>query len=126
MGNRALSAAIQHISMAAPQLLTEAYFSYALLMAADEDNNALAEPTKLKALLTLADHIDVYTNESDLAMFLSSLANFKPPLGWFGATDFKHLPSKSNIDRLHRRRCNLREQWIFGLGSSVFFATRPR
>jgi esterase/lipase superfamily enzyme len=94
MGNRALSAAIQHISMAAPQLLTEAYFSYALLMAADENNNALAEPTKLKALLTLADHIDVYTNESDLAMFLSSLANFKPPLGWSGPTDFKHLPSK--------------------------------
>jgi hypothetical protein len=94
MGNRALSAAIQHISTAAPQLLSENYFRYALLMAADEDNNALAEATKLQALLTLADQIDVYSNEWDLALFLSSLANPHPPLGWFGPTDFDQLPNK--------------------------------
>jgi hypothetical protein len=34
------------------------YFRYALLMAADEDNNAFAEANRLKPLLTLADQID--------------------------------------------------------------------
>ena len=37
MGNRALSAAVQYISMSMPKLLAETYFKYALLMAADED-----------------------------------------------------------------------------------------
>jgi hypothetical protein len=94
MGNRALSAAVQHISMSVPKLLSETYFKYGLLMAADEDDNALTEPTKLKALLTLADHIDVYTNESDMAMLLSSIANLHVPMGWFGPSDFGQLPSK--------------------------------
>jgi len=94
MGNRALSAAIQHISMSVPKLLSETYFKHGLLMAADEDDNALTEPTKLKALLTLADHIDVYTNESDMAMLLSSIANLHLPMGWFGPSDFGQLPSK--------------------------------
>ena len=94
MGNRALSAAIQYISMSAPDLLSSNYFDYALLMAADEDNDALAELTKLKALLTLASHIDVYTNELDMAMFLSSLANLHLPLGWFGPADFNQLSGR--------------------------------
>jgi esterase/lipase superfamily enzyme len=70
MGNRALSAAIQHISLSTPQLLTENYFEYALLAAADEDYDALDKPNKLKHLLTLATNIDIYTNEFDAAMFL--------------------------------------------------------
>jgi esterase/lipase superfamily enzyme len=95
MGNRALSAAIQNISISAPELLSTNYFQYALLMAADEDNNALQEQNKLKQLLTLADNIDVYTNTSDLAMFLSWIANsFVPPLGWYGPADFEKLLDK--------------------------------
>ncbi len=94
MGNRALSAAIQHISLSAPKLLSATYFKYALLMAADEDDNALDEPNKLKSLLTLADQIDVYTNEWDAAMFLSNLANGRRPLGWLGPVHFGQLPNR--------------------------------
>jgi esterase/lipase superfamily enzyme len=94
MGNRALSAAIQNISISAPELLSANYFKYALLTAADEDNNALEEPIKLKSLLTLADNIDIYTNEHDWAMLLSSIVNSVDPLGWYGPADFGTLPSK--------------------------------
>ena len=41
MGNRALSAALQHIAVSAPEILEENYFEYAILAAADEDDNAL-------------------------------------------------------------------------------------
>jgi esterase/lipase superfamily enzyme len=94
MGNRALSAAIQNIFISAPELLSANYFEYALLIAADEDNDALDEPTKLKRLLTLATNIDVYTNENDWAMFLSGIVNFHPPLGSFGPANFGELPGK--------------------------------
>jgi esterase/lipase superfamily enzyme len=94
MGNRALSAAIQIISVSAPKLLSTNYFEYALLMAADEDNDALDKREKLKRILTLATNIDVYTNENDFAMFLSLLANGQSPLGWFGPADFGKLPKK--------------------------------
>ena len=94
MGNRALSAAIQHISVSAPEILSESYFEYAVLAAADEDDNALDEPNKLKRLLTLATNIDIYTNEFDLAMFLSSLVNLHPPLGSFGPANFGRLPNQ--------------------------------
>jgi esterase/lipase superfamily enzyme len=95
MGNRALSAAIRYIAIGAPKLLSTNYFKHALLMAADEDNNALAEPNKLEPLLRLADNIDVYTNEHDLAMFLSWIANsLVVPLGWYGPADFGTLPGK--------------------------------
>lgn len=95
MGNRALGAAIQNISISAPELLSENYFEYALLMAADEDYDALDEPKKLKPLLTLATNIDVYTNENDAAMFLSGIINLHPPLGSFGPANFGKLPSKA-------------------------------
>lgn len=94
MGTRALSATIQNISISAPELLSANYFKYALLMAADEDYDALDEPQKLKLLLTLATNIDVYTNERDVAMVLSNLANLHPPLGSFGPFDFGKLPKK--------------------------------
>jgi esterase/lipase superfamily enzyme len=94
MGARAFSAAIQIISVSAPHLLSANYFEYALLMAADEDYDALDERNKLKPLLTLATNIDAYTNEYDLAMFLSSIANFHQPLGSFGPANFGKLPSK--------------------------------
>jgi esterase/lipase superfamily enzyme len=94
MGNRALSAAIQEITLAAPELLSENYFDYALLMAADEDNNAFEEPDKLKKFLTLATNIDVYTNDSDAAMVLSSFVNRRAPMGSFGPVNFADLPRK--------------------------------
>jgi esterase/lipase superfamily enzyme len=92
MGNRALSSALQAISLARPDLLARRYFLYALLMAADEDDDALSNARKLRPLLTLAKHIDVYTNESDLAMMLSWVANLHKPLGGFGPGDFGQLP----------------------------------
>jgi hypothetical protein len=61
-------------------------------MAADEDSNALDEEIKLKRLLTLATSIDVYTNESDAAMFLSGIVNLRSPLGSFGPANFGALP----------------------------------
>jgi esterase/lipase superfamily enzyme len=94
MGNRALGSAIQHISISAPDLLAENYFEYALLMAADEDFDALEQQTKLKSLLTLASNIGIYTNESDAAMFLSSIVNRRSPLGSFGPANFGSLPDK--------------------------------
>jgi esterase/lipase superfamily enzyme len=94
MGNRALSAAIQYISVSAPEILSENYFEYAVLAAADGDDNALDEPNKLKRLLTLAMNIDIYTNEFDLAMFLSSIVNLHAPLGSFGPTNFDTLPNE--------------------------------
>jgi esterase/lipase superfamily enzyme len=94
MGNRALSAAIQHISVSAPEILSESYFEHAVLAAADEDDNALDEPNKLKRLLTLATNIDIYTNEFDLAMFLSSIVNLHAPLGSFGPANFGTLPNE--------------------------------
>ncbi|WP_162560752.1 alpha/beta hydrolase [Methylobacterium durans] len=94
MGNRALSSALQSISLARPDLLARRYFLYALLMAADEDDDALGNARKLRPLLTLAKHIDVYTNESDLAMMLSWAANLHRPLGGFGPADFGQLPNQ--------------------------------
>jgi esterase/lipase superfamily enzyme len=98
MGNRALSAAIQIIAISAPELLSTNYFEYALLMAADEDNDALDKGEKLKRLLKLATNVDVYTNERDFAMLLSSWANKgQSPLGWFGPADFGRLPKKVKL-----------------------------
>jgi esterase/lipase superfamily enzyme len=94
MGNRALSAAIQYISVSAPELLTENYFEYAILAAADEDDDALEKPNKLKRLLTLATNIDIYTNEFDFAMFLSNIVNGNTPLGLFGPANFGALPKE--------------------------------
>lgn len=93
MGNRALSAAIQHIKIMAPQLLSETYFDYALLMAADEDFDAFQEPGQLQILLKLATQIDVYTNTWDVAMVLSNLINGRAPMGSFGPANFAYLPS---------------------------------
>ena len=94
MGNRALGAAIQNISVSAPELLSANYFEYALLMAADEDYDALSKQKKLKSLLTLANNIEVYTNENDGAMVLSNIVNLHAPLGSFGPADFGKLPSE--------------------------------
>ena len=52
-GGRALSAAVQIISVSARHLLSANYFEYALLMAADEDYDTLDERNKLKPLLHL-------------------------------------------------------------------------
>lgn len=94
MGNRALSAAIQYISVSAPELITKNYFEYAILAAADEDYDALEKPNKLKRLLTIATNIDIYTNEFDFAMFLSNIVNGYTPLGLFGPANFGALPKE--------------------------------
>jgi esterase/lipase superfamily enzyme len=94
MGNRALSAALQSISISGPELLSDNYFEYALLMAADEDYDALDEQLKLRSLLPLANNIDIYTNEDDLAMAASLFVNVHTPLGSFGPAHFDKLPGK--------------------------------
>src|SRR5262249_18352039 len=80
--------------VSAPELLSDNYFEYAVLAAADEDYNGLEETNKLKRLLTLATNIDIYTNEHDAAMFLSNLVNFTTPLGMLGPANFGALPNR--------------------------------
>ena len=113
MGNRALSAAVQYISMSMPKLLAETYFKYALLMAADEDNNAFCRTRqaesapytrqpyrRLNKRIRLCDAPQLFGQSS-------SAAGMVWPGGLWGA------PQQSGLDRLLGCRRNLREQWGF-------------
>jgi esterase/lipase superfamily enzyme len=72
MGNHALAAGLQATLGTAPGQYDptgqEPIFDRALLIAADEDADALSRPEKLAPLLALAGHIYVYYNEQDVPL----------------------------------------------------------
>lgn len=98
MGNYALRHAMQAIHKAQPDLLQQKVFRNAFLMAADEDDNALGLPGKLRGLYDIAGMVQVYRSGGDLALFASrEILNRVERLGLVGPLDWSRLPPGRTI-----------------------------
>lgn len=99
MGNYALSNAIRIIHDRAPDTIRDDLFTGALLMAADEVDNALSKADTLAPLIRLAKRIACYYAGGDLALTLSQLINGNVRLGMVGPRDLENLSAKiTSID----------------------------
>ena len=73
-------------------------FNNIFLMAADADNDAFEEATKLKNLPHLCKAVHVYFSEDDRALMVSDLTKFNPDrLGATGPLSRDRLPRKVNL-----------------------------
>jgi esterase/lipase superfamily enzyme len=81
MGNYALSGAIQIIGQKHPKQIQKDLFDGAILMAADEAQDALAKAKLLAPLVKLARRVTSYYSGRDLVLALSQLYNGRTPLG---------------------------------------------
>jgi esterase/lipase superfamily enzyme len=93
MGNFALRHAMQHIKKVEPDLLAKVVFEGALLMAADDDEDALSSASKLAPLLGIAKRTTVYSNGGDLALGGGAWLNLKRRLGHEGPKNLVKLPA---------------------------------
>ena len=85
MGNWALRHAVQALATMNLGNRIEPIFDNALLMAADEDDDAFEKDHKLKPLLRLARRIHVYHSADDLSLVISNTTKFNPDrLGYDG------------------------------------------
>ncbi|HEY7382049.1 MAG TPA: alpha/beta hydrolase [Beijerinckiaceae bacterium] len=71
MGVFALRHAVQQIRAEQPRLLAERVFQTALLMAGDEDDDALADDNRLRPLLKLARRVAIYCCHGDVPLGIS-------------------------------------------------------
>ena len=92
MGNFALRHAMQNIRKVEPDLLDRVIFDGALLMAADDDEDALSAATKLAPLLGIAKRVTVYSNGGDLALGGGAWLNLRRRLGHEGPKNLTSLP----------------------------------
>jgi len=90
MGNYALRNAIQLIPA---NERNRTLFEGALLMAADEDDDALSKANELAPLITLAKKVAVYKNSGDFALAASQVINNSGRLGAWGPRNLETLPS---------------------------------
>lgn len=81
MGNHALSGAIQVIAQSDPGQIKKDLFEGSVLMAADENQDALSDARRLAPLVTLAKRVTSYYSGHDLVLALSQLVNGRVPLG---------------------------------------------
>lgn len=91
MGAFAFRAAVQAIRASHPDLLQTRAFEGALLMAADEDDDALSDPNRLGPLLKLAGRTTAYTSGGDVALGISQLLN-GPRMGHRGPRNLASFP----------------------------------
>ena len=95
MGNWALRYAVQKLKLHAKERSLEPLFDNALLMAADEDDDALEKEHKLKPLLELARRIHVYHSNDDKALVISDTTKFNPDrLGYDGPRSFSGMSTR--------------------------------
>lgn len=92
MGTRALRFALQAIRQRHPELLLKPVFQHTLLVASDEDDDALADEGRMAPLLRLSRHVEVYHSGADLALAVSQLINGRPRIGLSGPRDMPALP----------------------------------
>lgn len=92
MGNFALRHAMQNIRKVEPDLLARVIFDGALLMAADDDEDALSAATKLAPILEIAKRVTVYSNGGDLALGGGAWLNLRRRLGHEGPKNLAALP----------------------------------
>jgi esterase/lipase superfamily enzyme len=81
MGNYALSGAIQIIDQKHPEQIQKDLFDGAILMAADEAQDALSKANLLAPLVRLAKRVTSYYSGRDLVLALSQLYNGRTSLG---------------------------------------------
>jgi esterase/lipase superfamily enzyme len=94
MGNYALRHAVQSMRDFVGDQLPR-LFDEALLMAADEDNDALGHDLKLAPLERVARRVTTYYNAQDLALVVSDWTKMNPDrLGGAGPRDVDPLPPK--------------------------------
>ncbi len=98
MGAYVLRSAVQFIDKSKPDLLNLPAFRNAFLMAADEDDDALGAPDKLRRLYDIARTIQIYRSGGDLALFASkTFLNGVDRLGLVGPRDWAKLPKGRTI-----------------------------
>lgn len=98
MGAYALRQAVQAIIKAQPDLLQQKAFRNAFLMAADEDDDALGLPGKLRRLYDMVGTVQVYRSGGDLALAVSrEFLNRIERLGLPGPRDWSKLPPGRTI-----------------------------
>ncbi|MFH6781278.1 MULTISPECIES: alpha/beta hydrolase [Methylobacterium] len=92
MGNRVLSAVVQHLKNDRPReknYLAKRYFEHIFLFAADEDYRALNDPSKLDPILDLVRKtVNIYASGDDFALLLAEIVNDTPELGRTGPYSF--------------------------------------
>jgi esterase/lipase superfamily enzyme len=81
MGNFALSGAVQIVAKEDPKQIQKDLFEGALLMAADEAQDALSKANSLAPLVKLARRVTSYYSGRDLVLALSQAYNGRVPLG---------------------------------------------
>ncbi|HEX2725324.1 MAG TPA: alpha/beta hydrolase [Beijerinckiaceae bacterium] len=95
MGVFALRHAVQQIRAEQPQLIEQRVFHTALLMAGDEDDDALADENRLRPLLKLAHRVAIYCCGSDIPLGISQgLGAIGARLGHRGPRAWDHLPDE--------------------------------
>ena len=95
MGNWALRYAVQKLKLHTKGGALEPLFDNALLMAADEDDDALEKEYKLKPLLELARRVHVYHSNDDKALVISDTTKFNPDrLGYGGPRSFSGMSTR--------------------------------
>lgn len=92
MGAFAFRAAVQAIGSSHPDLIQTRAFEGALLMAADEDDDALSDPARLGPLLALARRTTAYTAGGDLALLVAQVVNGRPRMGHHGPRNLASFP----------------------------------
>jgi len=93
MGNWALRAAVQSIKRMMAGRAVPKVFDNVFLMAADADEDALAQEEKLYPMIEMARAIHVYHASNDRALVVSDTTKFNPDrLGTDGPHSFARLP----------------------------------
>jgi len=96
MGNWALRHAVLRIAEELRTRPLPRLFKNALLVAADEDEDALGDPAKLGLLFELCQNVHVYHSEDDRALMISDVTKSNPDrLGVDGPRDLATLPPRA-------------------------------
>jgi len=96
MGNWALRHAVLRIAEELRVRPLPRLFKHALLVAADEDDDALGDPAKLGLLFDLCQAVHVYHSKDDRALVISDLTKENPDrLGADGPRDLAALPPRA-------------------------------
>jgi len=97
MGNWALRHMLKGLRTFTNSSRLPKIFDQALLMASDEDEDALEQTDKLGSLPEIARAVHVYHNQNDLALLVSDKTKFNPDrLGIHGPRTFSGISSRIN------------------------------
>jgi esterase/lipase superfamily enzyme len=120
MGNWALRHAVLALSRYLGRRPLPRLFKNALLVAADEDADALGDEDKLGLLFELAQSIHVYHSADDRALHFSDATKFNPNrLGADGPSDLANLPP-----RVFTVDCGLVDETILEHGRHQYYRIR--